>query len=131
MLSQRAGPEADSAAIAAAALQLHNELAACLAPIIGLTGVTAVAGRSLHLTQLQFPWLGLELNPGTHDPTLAEVRDNPEQLPVEVATEAAVALLDGFGSLLTTFIGAGLTTRLLRQAWPHMVPGDTVEERSR
>ncbi|MQA29583.1 MAG: hypothetical protein GEU82_07070 [Luteitalea sp.] len=130
-LSQGAGSGADSAVIAASALALHDELGACLVPIIGLAGVNAISRRCVLLAQRQFPWLGPASALGPHEVTLPEVIKALEQQPAAVATEAAVALLDGFGLLLTTFIGAGLTTRLLCQAWPDLVPDDTAQERSR
>lgn len=128
-MSRRAGPKADSAAIVAAAFRLQDELAACLVPIIGHAGVTAMAGRSLHLAHRQFSWLVPPRSAELSEPTLGDVRHTLEQQSAAVATEAAAALLDGFGQLLTTFIGAGLTTRLVRQAWPDIVPEATGEER--
>jgi hypothetical protein len=37
-------------------------------------------------------------------------------------------LLTTVGELLASFIGEGLTTRLLREAWPDDFAADTVEE---
>lgn len=130
-LSRRAGPDADSTAIAAAVSRLHDELVACLVPVIGQAGVAAMSGRSLHLAHRQFPWLVPPPSDGSPEFTLGDVRHTLEQQSAAAATEAAVALLDGFGHLLTTFIGAGLTTRLLRQAWPDLIPEATDEERER
>jgi hypothetical protein len=124
-LSQRAGNQAGSAAIAAAALALHIELAACLSRIVGGAGVDAISRRCVLLTQREFPWLRLELG----EPTFAAASRALERQPAAAATDAAVALLDCFCLLLTNFIGAGLTMRLLRQAWPDIAVEDPDQER--
>lgn len=129
-LSKRAGIQAGSAAIAASAVALHTELAACLSPIVGRAGVDAISRRCVLLTQRQFPWLPSAASSELNEPTFAAVSQALERQPAAAATDAAVALLDCYGLLLTHFIGAGLTMRLLRQAWPDTLPEDPEQERS-
>lgn len=128
-LSERVGSQAASAAIAAAAVALHTELAVSLSQIVGRAGVDAISRRCILLTQRQFPWLRSEGVTELNQPTFAAVSQALEQQPAAAATDAAVALLDCFGSLLTNFIGAGLTMRVLRQAWPDVVLEDREQEK--
>jgi hypothetical protein len=51
-----------------------------------------------------------------------------EQHESTAATEAAVAVLATVSELLTSFVGEGLTTTLLREAWPDDFAGDAIEE---
>ena len=47
-----------------------------------------------------------------------EIGEWLKQLDAAHVPEAATAMLAALGGLLTTFIGDGLTLRLLRKAWP-------------
>ena len=51
-----------------------------------------------------------------------------EQQEPAAAADAAVAVLAMAGELLASFIGEGLTTRLLREAWPDDFAADDAEE---
>ena len=142
VLMQQAGPDADTAALAAATRRAYDELARVVAPLIGQVGVDALAGRALHLAQREYPWLvhtrgdtpaWTERTPGNPPPEQAErpfaqVIFCLERQDPAVATEAAGAVFATFTGLLVTFIGEPLTARLLRKAWPDAFPDASAEE---
>lgn len=132
MLAQQAGPAAGPEALAAAARRAYDDLARVSAPLIGQAGVDALTDRALHLAQREYPWLvhtregtaaRTERASGTPPPEQAEEPFTQvivclEQQDPAVATEAAGAVFATLTGLLITLIGAPLTARLLRKAWP-------------
>jgi hypothetical protein len=118
LLTMEAGPEANAAAIAAAAQRLCEQLARQVTPLIGDRGVAAIYARSLQLTQRQFPALATIPASGNLHGLFADGRRSLEQQEPTVATAAAVAMLATLTDVLASLIGEGLTTRLLREAWP-------------
>lgn len=128
MLTREAGTGADAAAIAAAARRLCDCFAEHLSPLIGDLGVAAICARSLHLTQRNVAGHapGREFTEG--QAPFALLQRFMEQQEPAAATEIAVAVLATASELLALFIGEGLTTRLLREAWPDDFAGDTSEE---
>jgi hypothetical protein len=128
MLAREAGTGADSRAIAAAAHRLSERFAEQLTPLIGAAGVAAICARSLHLTQRNVRGLAPVRASAQGDAPFALLQRLLEQQEPAAATEAAVVLLATVSELLTSFIGEGLTTRLLREAWPDDFAGDTTEE---
>ena len=125
LLAREVGSSSDAPAIALAARRLCERFAQQLTPIIGDAGVAAICSRSLHLVQRQFP--SLALLPAQNDGPSARVQEALQALEPGVASDAAVAVLNTASKLLDSFIGEGLTTRLLRGAWPHNFVGDTQE----
>ncbi|TVR67501.1 MAG: hypothetical protein EA420_00450 [Candidatus Competibacteraceae bacterium] len=88
-----------------------------LAPVIGVRGVDALFGRSLHVTSKTFPWLAMAGNDGSSAALLTGLKVRlAGQEPAAVA-EASAVLLGNFTELLTTLIGASLTERLLAPVW--------------
>jgi hypothetical protein len=79
----------------------------------------------MHLAQRQFP--SLALIPAQGDGPFARVQESLQGLEPGLASDAAIAVLDTASNLLDAFIGEGLTTRLLRGAWPGYFDGDTQE----
>jgi hypothetical protein len=128
MLAREAGTDADAQAIAAAFLRLCEHFARQLTPLIGDSGVAAIFARSLHLVQRQFPALAAIRASDQRHGTFAHAQQCLEHQQPALASESAVALLTTVGELLASFIGEGLTTRLLREAWPDDFAADTVEE---
>jgi len=123
LLVDRAGPSPDAAAVAAAAVHVYGQAARELIPLIGELGVNALAARSVRLVQREFPWLTTTQGVAPEVSPLAQVHlDLERQAPV-VALSVAVALIATFSELLSTFVGAPLTRRLLSQAWPSSTPG--------
>jgi hypothetical protein len=128
MLAREAGTGASAPAIAAVARRLCERLAEQLTSLIGDAGVAAICARSLHLVQRRFPGLAPVPASAHGDAPFALLQLSLEQLEPAVATEATVALLDTVSELLGLFIGEGLTTRLLCEAWPADFAGDITEE---
>lgn len=118
LLTLDTGPGADAPVIAATAERLFEQLARHVTPLIGGLGVAAIYGRSLRLTQRQFPALATTPVSGDLDGLFADGRRSLEQQEPAVAAAAAVAVLVTFTDVLASLIGENLTTRLLRDAWP-------------
>jgi hypothetical protein len=125
LLAREVGSSTDAPAIALAARRLCERFALQLTPIIGDGGVSAICSRSLHLAQRQFP--SLTLIPAQGDGPFARVQESLQGLEPGVASDAAIAVLNSASNLLDSFIGEGLTTRLLRRAWPDNFDGDSQE----
>jgi hypothetical protein len=115
-----AGPDADAAALAAAARRAYDALARCLAPLIGQVGVDALTGRALHRAQREYLWLARTRGPEQAEGPFAQVVRCLERQDPAVAIEAAGAVFAIFTGLLVTFIGEPLTVGLVRKAWPHV-----------
>jgi hypothetical protein len=116
LLAQEAGNGADAPAMAVAARRLCERFAQQLIPVIGPAGVAAICSRSLRLVQRQFPSIGSIPTPD--EGPFAGVQTSLQKLDPSMAADAAVALLTTASQLLDSFIGEGLTTRLLHGAWP-------------
>lgn len=116
-LARSAGDSPDASAIAEATLNTWRRMADRLAPVIGVRGVDALFGRSLHVTSKTFPWLAMAGNDGSSAALLTGLKVRlAGQEPAAVA-EASAVLLGNFTELLTTLIGASLTERLLAPVW--------------
>jgi hypothetical protein len=125
LLAREAGSDADTAAIASAARRLCERFAQQLTPVIGDAGVAAICSRSLHLAYRQFPSLA-PISARDGGP-FAHVQESLAGLDASGAMDAAAAVLTTAGELLDSFIGEGLTTRLLRGAWPDDFNGEVRE----
>jgi len=128
LLTREAGAGADAVAVAAAAGRLSDVFAQQLGPLVGDAGVAAIYSRSLHLVHRQFPWLGRTQPTEQDDGRVTRVELSLRQQEAAVAAEAAVAVLATIGEVLASFIGDPLTTRLLREAWPHDFVDDVTQE---
>jgi hypothetical protein len=118
VLSARAGSGAGAAALAAAAGSAYGDLVRVCSPLIGDLGVEALTGRAVHLAQQQHTWLVSAPRPDQVNEAIGQVIAGLERQEPAVAAEAAATLFALLTGLLVTFIGASLTTGLLRQAWP-------------
>jgi len=128
MLAREAGTGANAPAIAAAARRLCERFAEQVTPLIGDAGVAAICARSLHLTERNVRGFASVRASPQGDAPFALLQLSLEQQEPAAATEAAVAVLATASELLASFIGEGLTTSLLREAWPDDFAGDTTEE---
>jgi hypothetical protein len=117
LLVGHAGPSPDAAALAMAAVHAYDQAAHELIPLIGELGVNALVARSVRLVQREFPCLTATQGIAPEISPLAQVRLDLERQAPAVALSAAVALIATFSELLSTFVGAPLTRRLLSRAW--------------
>lgn len=117
-LAQCAGEAPDASAIAEATLNIWRQVATRLTPVIGVRGVDALFGRSLHVTGKAFPWLVATAgNDGDGAARLVGLKARLASQGPAAAAEASHALLANFTELLATLIGAPLTERLLAPVW--------------
>ena len=142
VLSARAGSGASSAALAAAAGSAYADLVRVFSPLIGDLGLKALTARAVHLAQKEHMWLVSAREPGqVADPApgqhvqvndvMAQVIAGLERQAPAVAADAAATVFALTTGLLVTFIGASLTTGLLRQAWPDaFFDAETEEEKA-
>lgn len=122
MLTRQAGPGANAPAIAAAGRRLCEHFARQFTPLIGDAGVAAIFARSLNLAAPNVRTLAAGHASDTRDEPFALLHLSLEQQPPTAAIETAVDVLAMAGDLLASFIGEGLTTRLLHEAWPDDFP---------
>jgi hypothetical protein len=128
LLAEEAGAGASLPAISAAACRLCERFAQQVTPLIGAAGAAAIYARSLHLVRPQFPAFAPVRVSDEGDAMFSRVQAFVEQQGRAEAAEAAVAVLATAGDLLASFIGPGLTARLLREAWPDDFAGDHSQE---
>ena len=118
VLAARAGSGAGAPALAAAADSAYGDLVRVFSPLIGDLGVEALTGRAVHLAQQQHTWLVSARGPDQVNEHIGQVIAGLERQDPAVAADAAATVFTLLTELLVTFIGASLTTSLLRQAWP-------------
>jgi hypothetical protein len=116
--ARQRGPDGDGAHAAQVLQAIWADIDAALMPIVGVRGLAALCGRSLHLTRVDFAWLGAAID------GRAEAQSGVEafcallaQQDDAAATACAQAFMRNFRDLLTSLIGVPLTERLLRAAW--------------
>ena len=109
---------ADGTAAAAATAASYEELAGHVARIVGSNAVDAIYGRSVHLTQKDFPWLSPASPADDVHASAQQLRTILEGQEPSTAALAAEALVMHFADLLVALIGEELTLRLFRDAWP-------------
>jgi hypothetical protein len=98
---------------------IHEKLARVVSAVVGDAGFSAMFARTLRKTKPAHPCLA-SLTSVQADSLEGLWRCLAGQPPGTVRT-VAVALLDGFLTLLSTFIGAELTLRLFLSTWPDAV----------
>lgn len=112
---------ADGAALADTTAATWRSVADTLAPVIGELGVVALFDRSLHLAEIEFPWLsttrrGARLESLTGNLRLClAAREDADPDGVAAASSAHICI---FAELLALLIGQALSERLLQPAWP-------------
>lgn len=116
VLKRRVESAAATETIETVTLALYRSLTDVLVPVIGDAGVQALESRALHITQQSYgPSTAPKADPSTKP--AEPLREWLRQLEPAVAIEAAGAMLTSLTVLLATFIGGGLTKRLLEKAW--------------
>lgn len=110
-----AGMDAHSLAQAAGATWRAVDLA--LAPVIGRLGVRALFRRSLVLGSIDHPWLAVVNDSPLPAGDFSDLQSALAGQTGSAAAAAQGALLQTYAGLLTEFIGAPLTERLLQPVW--------------
>lgn len=109
-------PSPETAQLAAAFDVLCGRLHKQLQPLFGKTAVDALFARALHVTTIEFPWLGA-LIPRGANPCVADRL--PALRPADAdqfAAGLAAVLAHNIG-LLSGFVGEDLILPLVQQAW--------------
>jgi hypothetical protein len=117
LLTQEAGTAEGAPTLPEAAVRVYGRLAQQLTPLIGAAGVGALAARSLHLAQREFPCLAEIRNPEQSHELLTQLGPCLARQDPRVARDAAAAMLATFTDLLEALVGEGLSARLLGTAW--------------
>lgn len=94
-----------------------QDVVSSLEPVIGASGVQALYERCLHLQRIPAHEPASSALPTAHAPSFLAARHHLETQAPADALEAAVAFFGGFTALLSSLIGATLTTRLLKPVW--------------
>ena len=116
-LDRHIGGARDASAVAEATVITWRQVAAQLAPVIGVRGVDVLFSRSLHLTSTTYVWLALARNHEDAATLLTSFKERLEARGAVAAAEASLAVLLTFTDLLATLIGESLTERLLGPVW--------------
>jgi len=120
---------ADAGQIAARAASTWRAVEAALSPVIGQRAVAALYKRCLALLRADYPWLtAFEAAPRGDDFALLQIALS--QQTSSTALAAHQALLRTFHDLLTNFLGAPLTERLLRSVYETFSSDDAAQETS-
>ncbi len=99
-----------------------------VAPVVGDAGFDALFARSLKKAKATLPALR-DLN--TTGPAPALLRQffvHLETQEVQAIEDTVIGATVGFIKLLSTFIGEGLTWKLLLNAWPDVLPSEPPRE---
>jgi hypothetical protein len=108
----------------AAAARIYEKLYRHLAPIVGEIGVEALFTRTVNLTKRAFHGLQEIDTKGPAEVVLRQLCDYLKRQTPATITEIVTAQIATFVGLLSTFIGEGLTWKLLRNAWPEALPNE-------
>ena len=104
---------------AAAAERVFEKLSHRLAQLITPVGAEALLMRAVHLSRVDFPFLGVvPRTPNTHISLIERLREAAAAVEPSEAHEGFVGVLGTLIGLLVSFIGEDLTFRLLRDVWP-------------
>jgi hypothetical protein len=104
------------------ATRIHEKLLQHLAPVIGENGFQVLFARTVRLTKPRFPGMHEAPTNGPSEAFLDQLCACMKKQAPAAITDIVMALLFTFISLLSTFIGEGLTWRLLSNAWPEVLP---------
>jgi hypothetical protein len=111
-----------SEAKTAAAFPVIDRLHSHLAALMGIGGFRALLSRAVALIIVEVPWMRTVTV--KTDGTLEGLEALHEQLQPGELREGKGVLLAQLLGLLVTFIGPGLTSRLVGEIWPQIPPDD-------
>lgn len=107
---------------AAALARIHERLQRQLSTVVGELGFQALFARALKLTGRAFSTLAEANRPGPNEGALNRLCDHLNTQSHDMNAAIICALVTNFVNLLSTFIGEGLTLKLLHNAWPEVLP---------
>ena len=122
---QAMAKESQSAAVAAAAVAVWQDVSGVLSPIIGNSGFAALLKRSGYLAIGACPGLATATDQTQSAAQFSALHDLLTQLSSGDAARVNGALLQTFQNVLDTLIGAPLTARLLQPIWDNLIVQDT------
>ena len=103
--------------VAEAAVAQWEPLATQIISIVGEGGFHSLFARSVFLTQASYPWLTVSEKIRQKDQRFTDLKQCLEAQTPAQASAANSLLLVTFTDILTSLIGEGLTTSILRSAW--------------
>lgn len=122
LLAFETGGEHKGVDAGALASRIHAKLRLHLAPVIGDMGFDALFARAVKLAKPDMPALR-DVDTSSDANTAVEQLCATLRQAVPGEGQGAVsAVVSTFVNLLSTFIGEGLTWKLLRNAWPEALP---------
>ena len=128
-LSQRVRDGASAGQVAEVVDSAWQQIAAALAPVIGLRGVSALYKRSLHLATASHPWLAAAQGGGSlAEMDLAALRAELVRRNGAEAAAAGAALLLSFHGLVGSLIGPALSGQLLGGVWVKFFSGSPAQD---
>ena len=129
LLAYEADAGENSEPAATAAFRVCAKLREPLMTFAGVAGFRSLLSRALTLAKGQAPSLTV-LQVAT-DGSLQGLDEFASQCSKEQARDGAVILIAQFIELLLTFIGEGLTLRLVQDVWPEAAFDGRVSEKER
>lgn len=111
------------------AFRVCDKLRQPLSRLAGAAGFRSLLSRALALASGELRWLK-----GVHvsaDGSLEGLDEQQEELSQDQVAEGEVVLIAQLFGLLVTFIGEGLTLRLVQETWPDVVFDDMEVKRGK
>lgn len=97
---------------------IWQRLARKFVPLIGPTSVQLIVGRTLATSQQNFPWLGLDSDPGMSTPPYDGLRAALERAEADEIHAVTAAMLMTYVKQLNVLIGGRLTEQFVRSVFP-------------
>jgi len=110
-------------------LRVYEKLRQSLGEFVGVAGFHSLASRALTLARPEAP--SLSAVQVTADGSLKGLDELEPQIDKEQARDGGAILIGQLIGLLLTFIGEGLTLRLVQDVWPEAAFNGRVSEEER
>ena len=122
LLALEAATATSAAGSRSAAFHVNDKLRRRLSTLAGVDGFRSLLSRALALAKGEVGWLrAIRVEP---DGTLEGLDDALAHLSADEFAEGETVLVARLIGLLTTFIGEGLTLRLVQDVWPEIAARD-------
>ena len=118
LLAYEVGPTPPADVKDSAAFRVCEKLRGPLGKLMGIGGFRSLFSRALVLATAEIPWLAaLQIKA---DGSLEGFQEAKVKLDWSATAEGESVLVSQLLGLLVTFVGAGLTVRLLHDIWPKL-----------